>query len=61
MNQQKKVLKIYQNYTHVLIHDAARPNFTIKLVLKLIKELKKNSCVVPVVTSYESTMYEKLC
>ncbi len=49
----------YQNYTHVLIHDAARPNFTIKLVLKLIKELKKNSCVVPTITSSDTTVYEK--
>jgi len=55
----KGIKKLYQNYTHVLIHDAARPNFTIKLVLKLIKELKKNSCVVPAITSSDTTVYEK--
>ncbi len=55
----KGIQKLYQNYTHILIHDAARPNFTIKLVLKLIKELKKNSCVVPVLSNSDTTVYEK--
>ena len=59
VSAKKGIEKLYQNYTHVLIHDAARPNFTIKLVLKLIKELKKNSCVVPAITSYDTTVFEK--
>ena len=33
--------------TNVLIHDAARPNFTIKLLKNLIKSLKNNKAVVP--------------
>ncbi len=53
------VVKLFRKYTHVLIHDAARPNFTIKLAKKLIKELKKNSCVVPVITSSDTTVLEK--
>ncbi len=38
-----------ENFKNVLIHDAARPNFSIKLVNKIIKELKKNNCVVPAI------------
>ncbi len=54
----KGVEKLYPNYTHVLIHDAARPNFTTKLALKLIKQLKKkNSCVVPVISSTDTTVF----
>ena len=33
---------------NVLIHDAARPNFSIKLVNKLLKNLKKFDGVIPV-------------
>ncbi len=55
----KGVEKLYRKYTHVLIHDAARPDFTIKLAQKLIKELKKNSCVVPVITCSDTTVLEK--
>ena len=39
---------------NVLIHDAARPNFTISLLKKLIISLKKNKAVVPVVPSKDS-------
>ena len=31
----------------VFIHDAARPNFSLKLISNLFKGLKKNKCVVP--------------
>jgi 2-C-methyl-D-erythritol 4-phosphate cytidylyltransferase / 2-C-methyl-D-erythritol 2,4-cyclodiphosphate synthase len=39
---------------NVLIHDAARPNFTIKLLKNLINQLKKNKAVVPVLESKDS-------
>ena len=43
---------------NVLIHDAARPNFTIKLLKKLIKKLKKNKAVIPFVYSRDSIKYK---
>jgi len=41
-------------FKNVLIHDAARPNFSIKLLYKLIKGLKKNKCVVPAIKTNDS-------
>ena len=43
---------------NVLIHDAARPNFSIKLIKNLLKNLKKNKAVVPVVKSKDSIKYK---
>ena len=43
---------------NVLIHDAARPNFTIKLLKKLIKSLKKNKAVIPFIHSKDSIKYK---
>jgi len=43
---------------NILIHDAARPNFTIKLLKKLIKSLKKNKASVPVIKSKDSIKYK---
>jgi len=43
---------------NVLIHDAARPNFTLKLLNNLIKFLKKNNAVVPVINSKDSIKYK---
>ena len=43
-----KTIKKYKP-TNVLIHDAARPNFSINLLNKLLKELKKNKAVIPVI------------
>ena len=48
-----KYIKKY-NVRNVLIHDAARPNFSINLVKKLLKELKKNKAVVPYINSRDS-------
>ena len=42
---------------NVLIHDAARPNFSIKLLKNLINSLKKNSATVPVVSSNDAIKY----
>ena len=52
----KKIKKYKPN--NVLIHDAARPNFSIKLLRKLIKELNKNKSVVPVITPRDSLKYK---
>ena len=43
---------------NVLIHDAARPNFTVKLLNNLIKTLKKNKAVVPIINSRDSIKYK---
>ena len=43
---------------NVLIHDAARPNFSIKLLKNLIINLKNNIAVIPVVTSKDSIKYK---
>ena len=44
--------------TNVLIHDAARPNFTIKLLKRLIKSLKINKASIPVISSKDSIKYK---
>ena len=43
---------------NVLIHDAARPNFSKGLLIKLINSLKKNNAVIPVVNSIDSIKYK---
>ncbi len=43
---------------NVLIHDAARPNFTIKLLNQLIKLLKNNKAVIPAINSKDSIKYK---
>ena len=42
---------------NVLIHDAARPDFTIKLLGNLISQLKKNKAVVPIIQSKDTIKY----
>ncbi len=42
---------------NVFIHDAARPNFSIKLLKKLKKNLYKNKAVVPYINTDNSTKY----
>ena len=44
--------------TNVLIHDAARPNFSIKLLNKLITSLKHNEASIPVISSKDSIKYK---
>ena len=55
-----KALKYLKKYKpkNVFIHDAARPNFSIKLLKKIIKNLKKNKAVVPVISSKDSIKYK---
>ena len=53
-------LKFIKKYkpVNVLIHDAARPNFTISLLKKLINSLKKNKAAIPVISSKDSIKYK---
>ena len=44
--------------SNVLIHDAARPNFSIKLLKKLIYSLKKNTASIPVINCKDSIKYK---
>ena len=43
---------------NVLIHDAARPNFSIRLLQNLINSLKKNNASIPVINSKDSIKYK---
>ena len=47
LNALKTIKKLKPN--NVLIHDAARPDFKISLVKKIIKELKSNHAVIPTI------------
>ena len=40
--------------SNVLIHDAARPNFSLELINNLFKSLKKYKCVVPAIKTNDS-------
>ncbi|WP_440697492.1 2-C-methyl-D-erythritol 2,4-cyclodiphosphate synthase [Candidatus Pelagibacter sp. HIMB1709] len=53
-------LKFIRKYkpTNVLIHDAARPNFTLKLLKKLTGKLKKVRAVIPAIKSKDSIKYK---
>ena len=39
---------------NVIIHDAARPNFSLKLLKKLMDGLKSNDCVIPAIQTTDS-------
>ncbi len=52
-----KYLKKYKP-KNVFIHDAARPNFSIKLLKNILKNLKSNKAVVPAVYSRDSIKYK---
>ena len=53
-----KYLKKF-NPKNILIHDAARPDFSIKLLKKLIALLKSNKAVVPFINSRDTIKYKK--
>ena len=55
LNALKKIKKL--NPKNVLIHDAARPDFSIKLLRNLIFHLKKNVAVVPSINTKDSIKY----
>ena len=44
--------------TNVLVHDAARPNFSVKLLKKLVNKIKKNKAVVPFISPNDSIKYK---
>ena len=44
--------------TNVLIHDAARPNFSVKLLNNLIQSLENNKAVIPFIKSRDSIKYK---
>ncbi len=46
-----------RNFKNVFIHDAARPDFSIKLLKNLKKYLNKNKAVVPYIKTKNSTKY----
>ena len=56
-----KALKsiINNKISKVFIHDAARPNFSLKLISELLKSLKKNKCVVPVLKTNNSVKFKE--
>ena len=50
--RKNKILKVF-------IHDAARPNFSIKLLFKLFKGLKNCKCAVPVIKTNNSVKFKE--
>jgi|TARA_B110000438_G_scaffold235745_1_gene232601 2-C-methyl-D-erythritol 4-phosphate cytidylyltransferase/2-C-methyl-D-erythritol 2,4-cyclodiphosphate synthase len=51
----KALKNIYKNnFKNVFIHDAARPNFTLKLLDRLNNQLKLNDCVIPAIKTNDS-------
>ena len=56
LNALKKIKKF--NPKNVLIHDAARPNFSVRLLKNLLIHLKKNTAVVPSIKSRDSIKYK---
>jgi len=57
-----KALKSIKNLNikEVMIHDGARPNFSLKLLDKLNKELKSNDCVIPAIQTHDSIKQKSL-
>jgi len=54
-----KALKFVKKYNikNILIHDAARPNFSINLVERILLNLKKNKAVIPYINSTDAIKY----
>ncbi len=52
-----KFIKKFQP-SNVLIHDSARPDFSIKLLKRLTKSLKRYKAVVPVIEAKDSVKYK---
>ena len=59
-NSSLNALKFIKKYKpkNVYIHDAARPNFSIKLLKNINRNLKKNNAVVPFLNSKDSLKYK---
>ena len=56
LNALKKIYKYKPS--NVLIHDAARPDFSIKLLRNLVKNLKNNTAVIPIIQSKDTIKYK---
>ncbi len=56
LNALKKLKRLKPK--NVLIHDAARPNFSINLINNIIKQLKNHKAVVPYVNSQDSIKFK---
>ena len=56
-----KGLKSVERYNikNVMIHDAARPNFSLNLLDRLNKELKSSNCVIPAIQTADSIKEKK--
>ena len=56
----KKAINFIKNkkYKNVFIHDAARPNFSIKLLKRLHSHLRNNKAVVPFLKTENSSKYK---
>ena len=52
-----KTIKKYKP-NNILIHDAARPNFSINLLKRILKELKNNKSVIPILKPNDSLKYK---
>ena len=48
------------NIKNVMIHDAARPNFSMKLLDRLNNKLKINDCVIPAIQTTDSIKFKSL-
>ena len=57
----KRALEYIKNkkFKNVYIHDAARPNFSIKLLKRLKRELNNNKAVVPYTNTVHSVKYRE--
>ena len=57
-----KGLKSIRNYNikNVMIHDAARPDFSLKLLDRLNKELQSNDCIVPAIQTTDTIKQKSL-
>jgi len=57
LNALKSVIN--NKISKVFIHDAARPNFSLKLISNLFKGLKNNKCVVPALKTSNSVKFKE--
>ena len=53
-------LKRYKSINSVLIHDAARPNFSINLIKRILSESKKYTAVVPILKLQDALKKNKM-
>ena len=53
-NKALEYIKKNKKFTHLIIHDAARPFFSAHLLKKTIKLLKNNNCVIPVIKANDT-------